>query len=413
MEKSTPKAERKLPGVTGNFRPNRPPGDWASFKLPSCEADEIHSAAERCIACRACMQACTMLPAYCENPKLLLESWSESGQFTEDLPYACMLCSYCEAVCPQKISFKNFCMAMRKDVAAFYGHKVPKKFKVSGAHFHQHFRLHDRVLRQSYCDGDTLFFPGCSLLSDSPELVGKIYEALRERIPDIGLSMACCGKPTKFLGEEQAYEAFSDKLYRLFQDLGVKRIITACQNCLMAFRAHQDWDIQIDSLYTYLAAEGVGRERAPAAETQPDKLVIHDPCPIRYEADVQAAARSLLAQAGVEAKELRLNKRLTSCCGSGGMLCGCRPDLAAPYHKKRADQAKDAVIVTYCRECVDAMRRSGHEAVHILDLLFADGFKANLAVGKPGLKKLWNRKRAADLWRAQRRKTAAKRVAKL
>ena len=51
-----------------------------------------------------------------------------------------------------------------------------------------------------------VFFPGCSLSGHSPHLVKAAYAYLRERLPDTGIVLNCCGAPSQLLGERKVLE---------------------------------------------------------------------------------------------------------------------------------------------------------------------------------------------------------------
>ena len=62
----------------------------------------------------------------------------------------------------------------------------------------------------------------------------------------------------------------------------------------------------------------------------------------------------------------------TTCCGYGGLQLFANPALAAKTVARRAAQS-DADFVTYCAMCRDRFAHEGKRAVHILDLVFANG----------------------------------------
>jgi len=98
-------------------------------------------------------------------------------------------------------------------------------------------------------------------------------------------------------------------------------------------------------------------------------VVVHDPCPLRYQSDIQDAVRALAQVYGLELAEMRHKKKRTICCGEGGATGFYKPEYAEEWGRMRQREAKERPVVTYCAGCAGFLKK--HVTVfHVLDLLF-------------------------------------------
>lgn len=324
----------------------------------------------KCIGCRACMKGCPMLSEYCDNPKELLGRLSQDGSFSGEMPYTCMLCGYCAQACPKEVSFRDVFFAFRQCAVREYKGTLPRELNTGGVRLHQ--KLSDSPLISGQIKAaETLFFPGCALLAQGPDVTIRTYAYLKESIPDLGFTNRCCFKPTEYLGDETAFAAYAEKLYADLRKAGVKTLLTACSNCYMSFRRHLP-EMQIRSVYEVLAKTGIPEEKKNVFAGR-TSVYFHDPCPTRSETELQEAVRTLAKQMGLIPEELEFNRTRTLCCGTGGMIRQTAPAIHKKHKSRRAEEGGPGQYLTYCRECADTMTEAGRPALHILDLLFSDG----------------------------------------
>ncbi len=348
----------------------------------------------KCIGCRLCTRGCPMLDEFSDNPKKLLSRLELDNSFEIELPYACMLCGYCEEVCPKEVSFRNLFYEFRKVTVDNYNGKLPRGLNTRGVDLHQ--KLSFSKLFSDNISGKhsgTIFFPGCSLLSNNPEMVAKVYDYLYDRLDGIGYSNHCCGKPTDFLGKHSRFKELLEKLKFEFDSKGVKKIITGCQNCYMSFKRNAP-EYEVVSVYEILDEVGLPCSSIGRYKDE-DFTVIHDPCPTRGEDKVHEAVRNIVNSLGIKFEELKYNKRKTLCCGMGGMVALTSPTISKKHKDRRVLEAGDKRVITYCMECKEYLSKND-STVHILDLIFSkpeEMTKNNI----PLLKSWYNRYRARKL----------------
>jgi Fe-S oxidoreductase len=211
---------------------------------------------------------------------------------------------------------------------------------------------------------DTVLFPGCTLPGTRPAATAALTTRLRELVPNLGVVLDCCHKPSHDLGRQ----AFFAKRFGTIRDrlaaAGVTTILTACPNCTKTFRAYGA-GLSLRTVYEVLAeAEGPQPERSAV------EVMVHDPCPFRDDAAVREASRALLAARRIGVAEPKQTGARTQCCGEGGAVGCVDPSLAASWTDARLEQAKGLPIAASCAGCAAMLRRRGGDAHHVLDLYF-------------------------------------------
>lgn len=335
-----------------------------SFKLVSLKSVRLEIV-DRCTDCGQCRAQCDFLKTY-GSPR-------EIGEKIDTLPYEewpdpfeCALCGLCGGLCPEQLRPEDMFLAMRREMTDAgqvdlkrYGPVLTYE-KLGASSLLSLLRLP--------AGGDTVLFPGCALPSSRSDTVRKLYLALRESLPNLGIALGCCFKPSYDLGRTDFFETRFAELHDALMQAGVKRLITACPNCQKVFSSHGG-GMEIVTAYEILADSGyspLSRSSFPA--------VVHDPCPQRYDDGVQDAVRVLSERCGVDILKRSKERRLTRCCGEGGMVKFVRPELTSAWTEDRKNMAEGANVVTSCAGCTNYLG-GALEVSHVLDLLL--GSKPN------------------------------------
>jgi hypothetical protein len=143
----------------------------------------------------------------------------------------------------------------------------------------------------------------------------------------------------------------------------------------------------------------------------PGEAVIHDPCAARLDEAGQTAVRAVLASLGQSLKEPRYTRRLTLCCGYGGLVDQSYPELGAKFASMRAQEGTEPLLA-WCVMCRDRFRGLGRQSFHPLDLLFPDSSDLSQAPKPPGLsarrqnRSLFKRQALTELWGEEFREAA-------
>jgi NADPH-dependent glutamate synthase beta subunit-like oxidoreductase/Fe-S oxidoreductase len=355
--------------------------------------------AARCLSCvcSQCVKNCTFLQHYVNQfpytEKELVRLLAERGADDPLLPYSCHYCGLCQSVCPKDLHAGKPCLTAREALVAqakgpLPPHKGIQNYVKWGAS--PTFALS----RPAPATGkaERVFFPGCSLAAHSTEVVKEAYAFLRQKLPDTGIMLNCCGAPSYFMGETDVMLRVIDNVTRELKELGATEVIVACPHCHQTFQEFLP-AVRIRSIYEVLAEVGL----PPGAQaTSPWVFNIQDACGTRTAPQVHEAVRALVRDLGYTVEEMVHNRERSICCGSGGMVPAVAPELAKKMTDFRLSEATHD-LVTYCASCRARLSKAGHPTLHVLDLPFNPAWQQTKTQPPPhNLRRWWRR------WRLKR-----------
>ncbi len=323
---------------------------------------------ERCTRCGECVAECAFLQEY-GSPggmadavlNLPPEQWADA--------YLCSLCGLCGAVCPEGLNLDALYLSMRR--VRFESGAVDLKPYSSILNFEKRGDSEKLSYLNIPSGGDTVLFPGCGVPATRPKTVRRLFTALQTAVPDIGVALGCCMKPSHDLGRTEFFDDRFGRLHTKLLEAGVTRVVTTCPNCQKVFKTHGG-SIEAVTAYEMLDQAGYGPVCSDGGEA-----VIHDPCPQRYDTASQDAVRSLARRASMKILPMKEERTLTRCCGEGGMVGNVRSEFAKNWTRERRRVAGKQRVVTSCSGCVGFL--NGERRVdHILDILFDSRPKVKL-----------------------------------
>jgi len=315
---------------------------------------------DRCTECRACVKPCAFLREY-GTPKALASAYDPEDAAQLAMPFACSLCGLCTAVCPGGLDPSSLFLelrreAVRRGAGEFAEHKGLLGYERKGTSpRYSHYAL------PAGCD--TVFFPGCTFSGTRAQRVREVFATLQGQVPNLGIVLDCCSKPSHDLGRQELFAKRFGELRRSLVDCGVRTVLVACPNCFKMFQRYGE-GLEVRTVYEVLAAAPLPHEGVLEG-----LVTVHDPCVVRFEPEVQAAARRLLERTGLRVEEMRNAGRKTLCCGEGGAAGCVAPELAEAWKTRRAGQAEGRRVVTYCAGCAHQLARHTPTS-HVLDLVF-------------------------------------------
>ena len=351
-------------------------------------AHEASAEAARCLqcGCRECIDACPYLAHYGSTPKTYLREINNNLLVSPGMGYraskglinSCRLCGLCAEVCPSGIDMGMVCLEARRELQE-NGSMPPA--------------VHELLLRDvAFCNGESFalarhqagfggsryaFFPGCQLPASRPDETRAAYEHLAGRLDGgVALILGCCGAPAEWAGRVADRAGALDGLARAWSKLGRPELIVACASCARLLRAYRP-EIRLVSLWEILADLGV-----PASGRELPPLAVHDPCAARHNDCALDATRRLLDQLGCDHRDLPHARRLTECCGFGGLQGIANPELQRDSMARQV-AADPRDFVTSCAMCRDQFASAGKRSWHLLDLLFGAGDPVRAATRGP------------------------------
>jgi len=345
------------------------------------EKEGAASEAGRCAACEcsACIDVCPMLEEARRTPKKLASDVSvtinkieqQTRRIANRLINACNICGLCKEVCPAGVDIGECMKEARK--ALFKQGGLPPAF-------------HDYYLRdmaQAISDDayfeylpesakGYLFFPGCQTGASSPEYVLRPFEALREKAPDAGILVSCCGAPAAWAGDEALAEESMAVIRRVWESAGRPTLVCSCLSCRNRLSESAP-DIPAITYFEWMYHAGVAPQGAENGIAGPDgPLYVFDPCAARYDDEAESSVRGLLESAGASFQAGAMSGKLAECCGFGGHIFASNPGLYDRIARERVSES-ELPYVAYCSNCRDAFAAQGKSCLHIFDLMFGIG----------------------------------------
>lgn len=218
---------------------------------------------------------------------------------------------------------------------------------------------------------DILLFTGCQyeLEPKVRETLKTIAQVLRAGDVDFGFLGAderCCGGMQLLMGERGMFEQLAKDNLKMFNELGIKILVTPCAHCYNTFVNEyvEVGEPNFEVLHTVQLFDRLIEEgKIKLGELPREVITYHDPCDLGRKNGVYDAPRKLLNRInGVELRDMERMKDQTWCCGAGGGLLEAYPDLAAWAAEERIKEARVTTgantLVTACPWCEFSLKNA-------------------------------------------------------
>jgi glycolate oxidase iron-sulfur subunit len=402
----------------------------AKEKIPGVSKELL----EKCVRCGSCRTVCPVFNVTREEPsvargKIFLANMINQGVVELDREAAhffnlCTTCLRCAESCPVMVDYEKIIIPARSLAVEKFGLPPEKRAAVklfsnrnlleaatklsapfvklltkSSQSFQNRllpfklpnlgkvlipepkakpFNDKDRWHRVDREKGKVLFFTGCmfnNFYTQTAENVVKVLNALGYSV-FVPREQYCCGAPALFSGDLKTFEELREKNLKVFKELNVDFVVTACATCghvLKSFYSSFPYPIKelIEILFENI--DKITGWKYP----QPIKVTWHHPChivrgqkiPKNYPIDVLKAIKNV---------EFVNSEEADNCCGMGGSFKLSYPEISRKIQLRKANNidttAADAVL-TECPGCVmniaEGLERinSKVKVLHIADLL--------------------------------------------
>lgn len=326
----------------------------------------------------------------------------------------CCMDGFCTLVCPDGIDARGVFSALRVLLHearltgddGFTMTRVDQEWHIFSAYRAVHGIFYNDLpsLENARAWGaDTLFFPGCSLVSYAPELTREVFAWLQEQGASVALSADCCGSPLRSGGFADRCEAHKAALVSRAREAGIKRVVFVCPGC------RDEWEttagaeaFELVALPELLAAAGA-RPRpekvAALAGCDDPVLAMFDSC---HDRDGRFGGPLRRIFADCQSVELDHHGKSALCCGAAGAVSLVdQPLCDARAHRVLDEEPREAgadLVVANCPTCAytfAATRRgdaagavAGPAFCQYLELLFEAGFDWSGVFGR--LESMWS-----------------------
>jgi Fe-S oxidoreductase len=236
----------------------------------------------------------------------------------------------------------------------------------------------DRDEAQEY-----LLYLGCAAsFDDRAQMVGgALINFLKQHDISFGIlgeGEQCCGETARRLGEESVGQMLIEANKELFDELGVRKILTACPHCYNTFKKEYpafggNYEVVHHS---QLISELVLRGEVTITGDRNERVAIHDSCYMGRVNGVYEPPRHILQNVrGVTMLEHSESKEWGFCCGAGGGRFWLEEEGTRINHERVGQLAtlKPDVIATSCPYCLrmleDGVKDLGEERIQVRDLV--------------------------------------------
>ncbi|HEY0867461.1 MAG TPA: (Fe-S)-binding protein [Fimbriimonas sp.] len=363
--------------------------DYSRWHLMSLDA---------CMECGRCTEVC---PAWnvgkVLNPKQVVQDIriaNETGisvaeRVSEEALWQCTTCSACVEACPVLIRHVDLIVDARRNLvsegalsgtAAVMLRQTASTSHAWGAPASDREKWMEGLEIPLCRDGvefEYLFWVGCAGATDpgavkTTKAVAALLKKAGVRFACLGREEACTGDPARRVGEEFLFQEKAMGNAAVFEQYGVKKVVTACPHCFNTFKnEYGDFGAKLEVYHHTQLLDNLVRKGELLAAKRSD-VVYHDPCYLARVNDESEAPRGIVH--GMEEPEHRRHKTL--CCGAGGGRMWMEEPADQRPSDRRARELLEtgaktvAVACPFCRIMLDAGLRqvSPQDEIRLVDL---------------------------------------------
>lgn len=332
-----------------------------------------------------------------KEPVLPLIGDGQEGSVSEDAIWACTTCGACMEVCPVYIEHVPKIVDMRRYMVQMKA-KFPQELLAFFENTEQRsnpwgIAPTDRAKWAAEIDvkpfdaaeTEYLFYVGCAGSFDARNrqvslAVARILDAAGISWGILGRDEKCCGDSLRRLGNEFVFDRMVRENIRIFQEKGIKKIITRCPHCYSTLKNdYRQYGVDLEVIHQTELINRLIKEDKLKLNGSGDlgKVILHDSCYLgRYNGIYEAPREAITSATGWAPTEMKRYYDRSFCCGAGGgrmwleEAIGKRINLERVQEALREDPRTICVCCPYCMTMFeDGLKdEKADDRVKVLDL---------------------------------------------
>lgn len=313
------------------------------------------------------------------------------GSVSEEVLWECTTCGACMEVCPVFIEHVPRIVDMRRHLVEMKA-KFPEELLTLFENMEQRSnpwgiapaertKWAAEIDVQPFEAGKTeyLFYTGCAGALDARNRhttlsVAKILDAGGVSWGTLGRDELCCGESLRRLGNEYIFDHMARENLKMFEEKGVRKIITQCPHCYTTLKNdYKQYGADLEVVHHtefILALIKEGKLKLKASDDL-GNVVFHDSCYLgRYNLIYDAPRQVVTEATGKAPTEMERNRDNAFCCGAGGGRMWMEEKEGTLINVARVEEALEKKAETVCVCCPYCMT------------MFDDGLKDKEAADK-------------------------------
>jgi Fe-S oxidoreductase/nitrate reductase gamma subunit len=318
------------------------------------------------------------------------------GSVAEEVIWECTTCGACMEVCPVFIEHVPRIVDMRRHLVEMKA-RFPEELLTLFENMEQRsnpwgIAPADRtkwaadIEVKPFEAGKTeyLFYVGCAGAFDTRNRhttlsIAKILDKSGVSWGTLGRDEMCCGDSLRRLGNEYVFDRMAKANINMFNEKGVKKIITQCPHCYSTLKNdYKQYGADFEVVHHTEFIDSLIQQGTLKLNTAKlDNIVFHDSCYLgRYNGIFEAPRRVITAATGKAPTEMERRRDKGFCCGAGGGRMWMEEKEGTLINVARVEEAlgkKPDTICVCCPYCMtmfdDGLKdKEADDKVRVLDL---------------------------------------------
>jgi Fe-S oxidoreductase/nitrate reductase gamma subunit len=319
------------------------------------------------------------------------------GSVAEEVIWECTTCGACMEVCPVFIEHVPRIVDMRRHLVEMKA-KFPEELLTLFENMEQRSnpwgiapsertKWAAEIEVQPFEAGKTeyLFYVGCAGAFDSRNRhttvsMARILDKAGVSWGVLGKDELCCGESARRLGNEYVFDTMVKANLKMFEEKGIKKIITQCPHCYTSLKNdYKQFGADLEVVHHTEFIKKLIGEGKLKLNTADDlgNVVYHDSCYLgRYNLIYDTPRQVISSATGKLPTEMDRNRESAFCCGAGGGRMWMEEQIGKLINVARVEEAlekKPETICVCCPYCMtmfeDGLKdKEADDKVQVMDL---------------------------------------------